>query len=446
MNKKLQIIAVLMAVLASTNLAAGDMAEAAGGGIDLLNTMWVLVAAFLVFIMHLGFAMVESGFTRAKNAVNIIMKNIMTIALAGLIFSIIGFSLAFGADSGGFVGNPGDFLGLGGLDMGGVWAGTSISAVAFFLFQMVFAGTSATIVSGAVAERIKFASYIIFAVLIVGFIYPFVAHWIWGGGWLSGLGMIDFAGSTVVHLVGGSAALAGVILLGPRIGKYRDGKVNVIAGHSLPLAALGGFILWFGWYGFNAGSSLAMDSTVPMIAVTTTLAAAAGATMTMLVTWLRNSKPDVGMTINGFLAGLVAITAGCANVGPMSAMMIGAIAGVLVVYAVEFIDQRLRLDDPVGAISVHGVCGAFGTLAVGLFADASYGGISGLLFGGGFDQLAVQFIGVAATFGFVFITAFTAFRFIKAVAGLRVSEQEEVVGLDIGEHALLAYPDFEVPI
>jgi len=439
----------LIAILVFSGFAsAGEGTDTAGdesNGISLLDTMWVLIAAFLVFIMHLGFAMVESGFTRAKNAVNIIMKNIMTIALAGIVFSMIGFGIAFGGDIGGFMGNAGEFVGLNGLGAG-AWAGTTVSAVAFFLFQMVFAGTSATIVSGAVAERIKFASYIIFAVLIVALIYPFVAHWIWGGGWLNDLGMIDFAGSTVVHLVGGSAALAGVMILGPRIGKYKDGKSNVIAGHSLPLAALGGFILWFGWYGFNAGSSLAMDASVPMIAVTTTLAAGAGASLTMLVTWLRNNKPDVGMTINGFLAGLVAITAGCANVGPMSAMLIGASAGIIVVYAVEFFDQKLKLDDPVGAISVHGVCGAFGTLAVGLFAQASFGGVDGLFFGGGFDQLAIQLIGVAATFAFVFVTAFAVFKAIDMFVGLRVNEQEEVVGLDIGEHALLAYPDFEVPI
>jgi Amt family ammonium transporter len=343
------------------------------------------------------------------------------------------------------MGDMSAFIGLEGVSTEVVWAGTTISAVAFFLFQAMFAGTAATIVSGAVAERIKFAGYIIFAVVIVALIYPFIAHWIWGGGWLSEMGMVDFAGSTVVHLVGGSAALAGAMIVGPRLGKYgKDGKPRVIAGHSIPLAAMGGLILWFGWYGFNPGSQLAMDSAVPMIAVTTTLAAAAGAAMSMIVTWVKSGKPDVGMTINGFLAGLVAITAGCASVSPLSSMMIGAFAGIIVVYAVLFFD-RLMIDDPVGAISVHGICGALGTLMVGLFAEAKYGGVSGLLFGGGFGQLWIQLIGVLATFAFVFLIAFGVFKVIDLLIGLRVGEHEETIGLDIGEHGMFAYPDFEIP-
>jgi Amt family ammonium transporter len=435
----------ILTLLLTTLLTTTATAETATA-INNLDTLWVLIAAFLVFLMHLGFAMVETGFTRSKNSVNIIMKNIMTISLAAIVFMTIGFSLTFGEDIGGFLGNPLQYIMIKGVSMHEAWAGTTIAALAFFIFQMMFAGTAATIVSGAVAERIKFIGYVIFAVIIVAFIYPLIGHWIWGGGWLAERGMIDFAGSTVVHLVGGSAALAGVITLGPRIGKYVNGNVNVIPGHSIPLAALGGLILWFGWFGFNPGSNLAASPVIALIAVTTNTAAAAGAVTTMIVTWLKSGKPDVGMTINGFLAGLVAITAGTAAVSPASSVLIGVIAGVLVVYAVEFFDRFVRVDDPVGAISVHGVCGAWGTIAVGLFAEKTYtGGASGLLFGGGLSQLIVQATGVVSAFIFVFTASLILFKLIDVAVGLRVSEQEETVGLDIGEHGMFAYPDFEVP-
>jgi len=345
------------AILTAFILLLASFGAAEDGGISNLDTLWVLMAAFMVFIMHLGFAMVETGFTRSKNAVNIIMKNIMTISLAAVVFMIVGFSITFGSDVGGFIGNPTQHLGLKGISLDEAWSGTTVAALAFFIFQMMFAGTAATIVSGAVAERIKFAGYIIFAIIIVAVIYPVIGHWVWGGGWLAERGMIDFAGSTVVHLVGGSAALAGAIVLGPRIGKYFNGRINVIPGHSIPLAALGGLILWFGWFGFNPGSNLAATPAIALIAVTTNTAAAAGAIVVMLLTWLRSGKPDVAMTINGFLAGLVGITAGTAAVSPLSNAIIGAIAGVLVVYSVGFFDRILRIDDPVGAISVHGVCG-----------------------------------------------------------------------------------------
>lgn len=440
MEKKTKIGIVFLMLFISTTASADISTE-----ISNLDTLWVLIASFLVFLMHLGFAMVETGFTRAKNAVNIIMKNIMTISLAAIVFMTIGFSIAFGDSISGFMGSPTQYLLIKGVSMEAVWSGTTVAALAFFIFQMMFAGTAATIVSGAVAERIKFVGYVIFAVVIVALIYPVIGHWIWGGGWLSERGMIDFAGSTVVHLVGGSAALAGVIVLGPRLGKFVNGNLTVIPGHSIPLAAMGGLLLWFGWFGFNPGSNLSASPLIALIAVTTNTAAAAGAVTTMIVTWFRSGKPDVAMTINGFLAGLVAITAGTAAVSPASSIVIGAVAGVLVVYAVEFFDIVIRVDDPVGAISVHGVCGAWGTLAVGLFAQKSYAGVDGLFFGGGLTQLVVQATGVVASFMFVFTSCLVLFKVIDGLVGLRVSEHEEVIGLDIGEHGMVAYPDFDVP-
>ena len=439
MRKVLFALALVVFFSLSTPIQAQDQS------ISGLDTMWVLIAAFMVFIMHLGFAMVETGFTQSKNAVNIIMKNIMTISLAAIVFMVVGFSVAFGDTAGGLVGNPLQYMGLSGLSLDNAWPGTTVAALAFFIFQMMFAGTAATIVSGAVAERIKFTGYVLFAIIIVAAVYPVVGHWIWGSGWLAELGVIDFAGSTVVHLVGGSAALAGVLVLGPRAGKYSNGNVNVIPGHSIPLAALGGLILWFGWFGFNPGSNLSASPAIALIAVTTNTAAAAGAITTMIITWLKSGKPDAAMTINGFLAGLVAITAGTAAVSPLSSVLIGAVAGVLVVYAVDFFDRVLRIDDPVGAISVHGACGAWGTLAVGLFAQKAYGGVDGLLFGGGLSQLAVQAVAVASTFVFVFTACLALFKAIDVLIGLRVSEHEEIVGLDISEHGMSAYPDFEVP-
>ena len=444
-----KILALLLMISALTTLGTADDATAESNA-QAIDTVWTLIAAVLVFFMQPGFAMVEAGFTRAKNTCNILMKNIMDFAAGSIAYYVVGFGIMFGAGT--------MFFGTEYFMMSGVSADTmwgSIPTYAFWMFQVVFAATAATIVSGAMAERTRFIGYIAYSVVLTALIYPLVGHWIWGGGWLSTgdlLGfladnpMIDFAGSTVVHSVGGWAALAGAIVLGPRLGKYVNGKINLIPGHSISMAALGGFILWFGWFGFNAGSTVAgTDLSIAVIAVTTNLAAAAGAITAMITTWLKAGKPDISMTINGFLAGLVGITAGTANVSPSSAIIIGAAAGVIVVYAVGLFDRILKIDDPVGAISVHGVCGAWGTLAVGLFAQESYGGVNGLFFGGGSSQLIAQAVGVVSVFGFVFIAALVMFKLIDAVIGLRVSEHEEVVGLDIGEHGMVAYPDFDVP-
>ncbi len=437
---------LVFALLLLPNAAA----QSAESNAEAIDTVWTLLAAVLVFFMQPGFAMVEAGFTRAKNTCNILMKNIMDFAAGSIAYYIAGFGIMFGAGNL-FFGT--EYFLLEGIAKDTMWG--TVPAYAFWLFQVVFAATAATIVSGAMAERTKFISYLAYSFIISIAIYPVVGHWIWGGGWLSNgellgfLGnnpLIDFAGSTVVHSVGGWAALAGAITLGPRVGKYLNGRVNVIPGHNISLAALGGFILWFGWFGFNAGSTVqGTNLDIAVIAVTTNLAAASGAITAMTVTWLTLGKPDISMTINGFLAGLVGITAGCASVSPLSAIVIGGLAGVIVVYAVEFFDRTLKVDDPVGAISVHGVCGAWGTLAVGLFAEEAYGGVSGLLFGGGAAQLLSQAVGVVSVFAFVFAAATLMFRAIDAAIGLRVNQQEEIMGLDIVEHGLTAYPDFEVP-
>ncbi len=394
--------------------------------------VWTLVAAALVFFMQAGFAMVEAGFTRAKNAINIMMKNLMDFSMGTLSFWAIGFGLMFGASATGWFGTSGFFLSDFKLD-GDPWV------LAFWMFQVVFAATAATIVSGAMAERTKFSGYMLYSIFICGFIYPIFGSWAWGGlfnggGWLEKLGFIDFAGSTVVHSVGGWAALAGTIVLGPRIGKYdKDGKVKPILGHNLPLAALGVFILWLGWFGFNPGSTTAASKDIAMIFVNTNLAAAAGAVLAMFTSWIKIGKPDVGMSLNGALAGLVAITAPCANVAPFSAVIIGAIAGIIVVFSVFFFD-KIKVDDPVGAISVHGVNGAWGTLAAGLF---NIGGTSGKIIG-------VQLLGIGACFVWTFCTAFILFKIIDKTVGLRVTPDEEREGLDYTEHYGNAYPDFEV--
>lgn len=412
-----------------------------------INTVWTLVAAFLVFFMQPGFAMVEVGFTRAKNASNILMKNLMDFSIGSIAFWLIGFGIMFGTSAMGLFGTDGFFLSSADPSTAdGLWQ------FAYWIFQAVFAATAATIVSGAMAERTKFNAYLVYSVFICAVIYPVVGHWIWGGGWLSAKGIIDFAGSTVVHSVGGWAALAGAILLGPRLGKYnKDGTSRAITGHNIPLAALGVFILWFGWFGFNAGSTTAgTNLSIATIAVTTNLAAAAGAITAMFTAWKRFGKPDTSMAFNGVLAGLVAITAPCASVSPFSAIIIGAIAGVLVVLSVEFIDKVLHVDDPVGAISVHGVCGAFGTLAVGLFAEASFGeasgagAVNGLFFGGGLSQFWIQLIGVVSVFFWVFGAALILFGIIKATVGLRVSREEELKGLDISEHGVESYAGFQI--
>ena len=442
MFKRITLVVLLFLIIAgSMSFAEKVVPEDNAVAID---TVWTLVAAFLVFFMQAGFAMVEGGFTRAKNAANIMMKNLMDFSIGSIAFWAIGFGIMFGADAIGLFGKDGFFLSGGDpTTKEGLWE------LAFWMFQVVFAATAATIVSGAMAERTKFSGYLVYSVFITALVYPVVGHWIWGGGWLSNLGFTDFAGSTVVHSVGGWAGLAGAIILGPRAGKYirLNGKTTVkaIPGHNIPLAALGVFILWFGWFGFNSGSTTAgTDLTIATIAVTTNLAAAAGAIGSLFYSWLRFGKPDPSMALNGALAGLVAITAGCAFVSPVSAIIIGLAAGVLVVVSVEFFEKILNIDDPVGAVSVHGVCGAFGTIAVGLFAQEAYGGINGLFFGGGIRLLGVQLLGVVSVFAWTFVVCLGIFAVIKKTIGLRVKPEEELRGLDIGEHGIESYSGFQV--
>ena len=400
-----------------------------------VDTIWVLLGAALVFFMQAGFAMVETGFTRSKNAGNIIMKNVMDYCIGTVAFWLVGFGLMF----------AGDGLFIGGFDpfIRGDYSST-FPTFAFVIFQTVFCATSATIVSGAMAERTKFISYCIYSLLISLFVYPISGHWIWGGGWLAQLGFHDFAGSTAVHMVGGVAALIGAMFLGPRIGKYDEkGNPKAIPGHSLTLGALGCFILWFCWFGFNGCSTVSMTGDESIVSaskifVTTNMAAAVATCTTMILTWVRYRKPDVSMTLNGSLAGLVAITAGCDLVTPVGAAVIGLVAGVLIVFSVEFFDKVAKIDDPVGAISVHGVCGAVGTILTGVFAEDI-----GLFYGGGFSFLLTQLLGVASVILWVMVVMTIIFFVIKKTIGLRVSAEEEIVGLDIKEHGLTsAYADF----
>lgn len=421
----------------------------------IFDTLWVLFTAMLVFFMNLGFALVESGFAQSKNAVNILSKNFIVFAVSSLAFWAIGWGLMFG-DGSSFIGASGLF-GLGGSDnspatgdaYSGVYSAMSWATVpllAKFFFQLVFAGTAATIVSGAVAERIKYIAFIVFSFVLVAIMYPVTGHWIWGGGWLAQLGFWDFAGSTVVHSVGGWAALTGAIILGPRIGKYKNGKVFPIPGHNMTSATIGVLVLWLGWFGFNPGSTMAADpEAIARICITTNSAAIAGILTSTAVAWIVLGKPDLSMTINGCLAGLVAVTAGCAYVSVGSSLVIGAIAGVIVVFAVIAFD-KLKIDDPVGALAVHLVNGVFGTLAVGLFAqDVFMPGTTGngLFFGGGFTLLINQLIGVVSVGAFTFVVSFIVWTVLKKTIGIRVSEKEELEGLDVGEHGMEAYPDFE---
>ena len=405
-----------------------------------MDVGWTLVAAALVFFMQAGFAMVETGFTRAKNAGNIIMKNLMDFSLGTPIFWILGFGIMFGAASpffGGF-----DFFADGVVGEGYDWT--------TLIFQTVFCATAATIVSGSMAERTKFSAYCIYSMIISAVIYPVSGHWIWGGGWLAELGFHDFAGSTAVHMVGGVAALVGAAILGPRIGKYtKDGKARAIPGHSLTLGALGCFILWFCWFGFNGGSTVALSGGGAEVAsrvfVTTNMAAAVATVTVMCITWIRYKKPDVSMTLNGSLAGLVAITAGCDVVTPFGSVIIGICAGFAVVFGIEFVDQKLKVDDPVGAVGVHCINGALGTILTGLFAY--YNGTEveplGVFYGGGFHFFGIQVLGVVAVIAWVAITMTIVFNVIKHTIGLRVSEAEEIMGLDKPEHGLSsAYADF----
>lgn len=401
--------------------------------------LWTCIAAFLVFFMQAGFAYVEAGFTRSKNVVNILMKNLADLSLGSIAFWLIGFSIMFG---------PPIFEGIGFgmpsladslIESEGNWGNS------FLIFQLVFAATAATIVSGAMAERTKFATYVIFSIIITAVIYPVFGSFAWGslwggdnyGGFLEGMGFLDFAGSTVVHSVGAWAGLAGAIVVGPRIGKFQaNGKVTPILGHNMAMAALGVFILWLGWFGFNPGSTTSVGGgDFALIAINTQMAAATGAVAAMLVTWIKYKKPDIGLTLNGALAGLVAITAPCDGVSIGASVLIGMIAGVLVVFSVLMFDM-IKVDDPVGAISVHGVCGAWGTLAAGLFNLES-----GLFYGHGFDQLITQIIGILVAFVWAFGTSYLIFFVLKLTMGLRVSEEEEIQGLDLLEHGNEGYPN-----
>jgi Amt family ammonium transporter len=428
-------MAVAMPVLLTAAAFAQDEvpnAAAEAPGAEVL--IWTLMAAFLVFFMQAGFALVEAGFVRAKNVCNIIMKNVMDFSMGSIAFFLIGFGIMFGTSAGG-------------------WFGTSLFGVSqapegvdqmwlycFFVFQVVFAATAATIVSGAMAERTKFTGYLIYSVFICVLVYPIFGKWAWGSllfdggaGWLEGKGFLDFAGSTVVHSVGGWTALAGAIVLGPRIGKFTaEGKPMAILGHSMPMAALGTFILFFGWFGFNAGSSTdGSDSTIALISMNTLLSGAAGAVGAMIATWIIFKKPETGLTLNGILAGLVAITAGCDVMYPAMSIITGLIAGVLVVGSVLFIEKVLKIDDPVGAVSVHGMCGVWGTLALGIPGFSSAGGIG---------QLGIQALGVVAAMLWVLPTTFTLFFVLKKIGMLRVSAEEEIGGLDIIEHGNEGYP------
>ena len=439
--KKGMIILFILLLICLPVLADGN--EPAHSPSDFL---WMLIAGFLVFLMQAGFAMVETGLTRAKSAGNIIMKNLMDFSVGSLAFFAVGYGLMYGASKAGLFGFSNFFLSA--ADPGtneGLWEYAS------WFFQVVFAATAATIVSGAMAERTKFVGYLAYSFFITLIVYPVSGHWIWGGGWLSELGMIDFAGSTVVHSVGGWAAMVGAMVLGPRLGKYNElGKPKMIAGHNIPIAALGIFILWFGWFGFNPGSTLGYADVIGHIAVTTNLAAATGAIVAMFTIWSISKKPDVSMALNGALAGLVAITAPCAVVSPVSAVIIGALGGLCVVFSVLFFDHILKIDDPVGAVSVHGVCGALGTLLVGLFAESKYAEasgfdpVNGLFFGGGFSLLWTQLIGVVAVFIWVVAIAAVIFLGIKYTIGLRVTAEEELKGLDITEHGMESYSGFQI--
>src|SRR5262245_31913665 len=421
----------------------------------MIDTVWVLITAFLVFWMNAGFALVESGMCRVKNAVNILSKNFVVFALSSLAFFFVGWGLMFG-DGNAFLGLKGLFM-LGGADNSpatgadymGVYTAinwTGIPLYAKFFFQLVFAGTAATIVSGCVAERVKYLSFILFSLLLVGVAYPITGHWIWGGGWLAQQGFFDFAGSTVVHTVGGVAGLAGILLLGPRMGKYKaDGSVNPIPGHNMTSATLGCLILWLGWFGFNPGSTMAADpGAIAHILNTTNLAGAMGLLSGTATAWILLGKPDLGMTINGCLAGLVAITAPCAFVSLNSSLIIGGVSGVIVVMAVLFFD-KLKIDDPVGALAVHLANGVFGTLSVCLFAQDKITGVAtgnGLFNGGGFTLLGVQALGSLSVIVFTLVASLIFWAVIKALFGLRVSQEEEINGLDLGEHGMEAYAGF----
>ena len=436
-SKKILLCAgiILLAPVLSAFADDADIAQTLELFSNAFDMIWLVLAAALVFFMQAGFAMVETGLTRAKNAGNILMKNLMDFSAGTLMYWAVGWALMYGVSKSGLIGGNQFFL-----------SGAEAATFRDWMFQAVFAATAATIVSGAMAERTKFSGYIVYSVFITALVYPVSGHWIWNGdGWLALRGFHDFAGSTVVHSVGGWAALIGAIMIGPRSGKYVrvNGQVTVkaIPGHNVPLAALGVFILWFGWYGFNAGSTLSgTDMDIAYVAVTTTLAAGAGAIGAMATSWIWFKKPDPSMSLNGALAGLVGITAGCWGVSPVEGVVVGAVSGVLVIFAVEFFDRVLHIDDPVGAVSVHGVCGVWGTLAVGIFGDLKKidSGLSR------WGQLGTQAAGILAVFGWVVAASLLIFGVLKAVKGLRVSERDEMMGLDITEHASESYSGFQI--
>ena len=406
-----------------------------------LDTMWVLIAAFLVFFMQAGFGMVEAGFIRAKNTCNILTKNFLDYCVASVMFMVVGYAFMFGKGNG--------FIGLSGFGLGSSAENPSgVPLFAFWLFQAAFCGAAATIVAGGMAERMKFKAYLMYTVVISGVVYPIIGRWVWcPEGWLCNMGFADFAGSTVVHATGGWVAFMGAAMLGPRIGKFgRDGQPRALPGHSIPLAALGVFVLWFGWFGFNPGSTLAVGdgSVIGRVAINTNLSAATGALAAMITVWLLYGKPDLSMTMNGALAGLVAITAPCRFVSPVASLVIGAVGGVIVVLGVAFLD-RVRVDDPVGAVAVHGMNGIWGTLAVGIWGREALGVKYGsLLNGGAATQIGVQLLGVVAVMAFAMASMGLVFLVINKTIGLRVSREEEIRGLDIGEHGMEAYAGFQI--
>lgn len=450
--KILKYMGAFGAALAALMLApAAAFAQEAGASAEsvAVDTVWVMLATFLVFFMQAGFFTLEIGFTRAKNAGHIAWKILVNLSISAIAFWAVGFAIAFGTGSG-FAGSSGWFLNVSPDNANDVFASLSFSNVpisAKFLFEFAFAAVSLAIVWGALLERTKMVVYFVFGVAFSAFIYPVVGHWIWGGGWLADLGMQDFAGSTVVHLLGATSALVGAVALGPRIGKYgRDGKPRAIPGHSMPLALLGVIILWLGWFGFNPGSTLnAMDLSFTDVAVVTNMAAAAGLLSAMFTAWLIMGKPDIGMTANGAIAALVAITAGSGFVEPWAALIIGAVAGALMVVMVLAID-RIRIDDPIGALSCHGISGIWGTLATGLFAAPDIVsrlgiGTPGLFYGGGFHQLGVQALGIAAVFAFVLVCSAVVFYGLKYTVGIRLTPEQELSGSDFAEHGMWGYPE-----
>ncbi len=440
---KIRILFFTMLLLLAINTSIYSQETAAvEQGTSGLDTLWVLVTAFLVFFMQAGFGMVEAGFIRAKNTCNILTKNFLDYCMASIAFFVFGYALMFGSGNG-FIGKTGWFL------IGAESGSSTVPLFAFLLFQTAFCGAAATIVAGGMAERMKFHAYLIYSFIISAFIYPIVGHWIWGGGWLAKLGFADFAGSTVVHTVGGVAALIGTIILKPRIGKYNaDGTVNAIPGHSIPLASLGVFILWFGWFGFNPGSTLSVGDgdLIGRVAINTNLAAAAGAIFGLIVIWMISGKPDLSMVMNGSLAGLVAITAPCAFVEPWSAIVIGAIGGIIVVLGAILLD-KVKVDDPVGAVPVHAMSGIWGTISIGLFGEKALNvANNGLFYGGGLKQLGIQALGALSTVIFVLITMGILFKLIDVTIGLRVKPEEELKGLDIGEHGMESYAGFQMQL